>query len=124
MYTLQLRKQVVKFINSRTPKERKIIAETFEELRTNPYHNTLDIKKIERDCPEVSFMEHFQKRFVKIGDGRGGAPQATRGVWTIRRQANPWKGFGEVRTKMLRHGQWMVRHERLSGEIGRQMPRR
>lgn len=61
MYTLQLRKQVVKFINSRTPKERKIIAEAFEELRTNPYHNTLDIKKLRGTD---------QKYRLRIGDYR------------------------------------------------------
>jgi mRNA-degrading endonuclease RelE of RelBE toxin-antitoxin system len=58
MYTLQLRKQVVKFINARTPKERKIIAKAFEELRTNPYHNTLDIKKL---------RETAQKYRLRIG---------------------------------------------------------
>ena len=46
MYSLQLRKQVIKFIDSRTPKERKIIAKALEELQQDPYHNTLDVKKL------------------------------------------------------------------------------
>ena len=61
MYSLQLRKQVVKFINSRTPKERRVIAETLEKLRINPYHNTLDIKKLKGTA---------QKYRLRIGDYR------------------------------------------------------
>ncbi len=61
MYTLQLRKQVVKFINSRTPKERTIIAQSLEELRSAPYHNTLDIKKLQGTD---------QKYRLRIGDYR------------------------------------------------------
>jgi hypothetical protein len=45
--------------------------------------------------------EDFQKRFVKIGGGRGCSKQAATGDWAIRRQANSWKGFGEERTNSL-----------------------
>ncbi len=46
MYRLKFRKQVVKFINSRSPKERRAIAETLTELESNPYQNNLDIKSL------------------------------------------------------------------------------
>lgn len=46
MYKLKIRKQVVKFINSSVPKERKRIAEAFSELQNNPFQNNLDIKKL------------------------------------------------------------------------------
>ncbi len=46
MYKLKLRKQVAQFINSRSPKEKKAIAEALIKLQENPYQNTLDIKKL------------------------------------------------------------------------------
>lgn len=46
MYNLHLSKQVVKFINARTPKERVRIAQAFEQLQHDPFHNHLDIKKL------------------------------------------------------------------------------
>jgi mRNA interferase RelE/StbE len=47
MYTLKIRKQVTKFINSRIPKERKMIAEALEKLEHDPYRNDLDIAKLQ-----------------------------------------------------------------------------
>ncbi len=48
MYTIKLHKKVIKFINSRTPKDRQTIKEKFTLLQTNPYpkSDTLDIKKM------------------------------------------------------------------------------
>ncbi len=46
MYKIILQKQVSKFIDSRTPKERIRIAEAISELQSNPFRNSLDIKKL------------------------------------------------------------------------------
>lgn len=46
MYKLEASKQVVKFVNSRTPKERQRIAMAFETLQNDPFQNHLDIKKM------------------------------------------------------------------------------
>jgi len=48
MYQIQLHKRVIKFINSRTPKEKKVIKAKFELLAQNPYPTTeqLDLKKL------------------------------------------------------------------------------
>ncbi len=46
MYNLQASKQVVKFVNSRTPKERQRIAMALEILQNDPFRNHLDIKKM------------------------------------------------------------------------------
>ncbi len=43
MYKLRIRKQVAKFIDSRSPKQRKKIAEALLELEKDPYRNNLDI---------------------------------------------------------------------------------
>ena len=37
MYKIIPHKRVIKFINSRTPKEKQKIKEKFEELQKNPY---------------------------------------------------------------------------------------
>ena len=46
MYKLEISKRVVKFINTRTPKERTRIAEALQELQDDPYQNSLDIKPL------------------------------------------------------------------------------
>jgi mRNA interferase RelE/StbE len=46
MYEIRLRKQVAKFIDSRTPKERLRIAEAFSKLRENPFRTDSDIRKL------------------------------------------------------------------------------
>jgi len=61
MYKLKLRKQVAKFINSRSPKEKKIIAEALTVLENDPYRNNLDIKKLKNT---------LNKYRLRIGDYR------------------------------------------------------
>ena len=46
MYKIEIKKQVAKFINKRTPKEKIKIAQSFSLLRQNPYRSDLDIKKL------------------------------------------------------------------------------
>jgi len=46
MYKIVFQKQVSKFINTRTPKERIRIAEALSELGNSPFENSLDIKKL------------------------------------------------------------------------------
>jgi len=46
MYEIEIKKQVAKFINKRTPNERIKIAQSFLLLRQNPYRSDLDIKKL------------------------------------------------------------------------------
>lgn len=48
MYTIKLHKKVIKFINSRNPKDRETIKEKLTLLQTNPYpkSDALDIKKM------------------------------------------------------------------------------
>ncbi len=46
MYKIIFQKQVSKFINTRTPKERIHIAEALSELGNNPFANNPDIKKL------------------------------------------------------------------------------
>ncbi|MEZ4525967.1 MAG: type II toxin-antitoxin system RelE/ParE family toxin [Desulfobacterales bacterium] len=46
MYKIVLEKQVSKFINTRTPKERIRIAEALSELGNSPFENSLDIKRL------------------------------------------------------------------------------
>jgi mRNA-degrading endonuclease RelE of RelBE toxin-antitoxin system len=50
MYTIKLHKKVIKFINSRNPKDKQIIKEKLTLLQANPYpkSDTLDIKKNEK----------------------------------------------------------------------------
>jgi len=49
MYKIYLHKRVIKFINSRIPKEKQIIKEKFKQLQKNPYppHKKLDLKKLQ-----------------------------------------------------------------------------
>lgn len=45
-YSLQMSKPVIKFVNSRTPKERQRIIQVFELLQQDSFQNQLDIKKM------------------------------------------------------------------------------
>ncbi|NOZ91048.1 MAG: type II toxin-antitoxin system RelE/ParE family toxin [Epsilonproteobacteria bacterium] len=49
MYSIILRKKVIKFINSRTPKDKNRIKAKFLELENNPYptNEKADIKKLQ-----------------------------------------------------------------------------
>jgi len=49
MYKIIPHKRVIKFINSRTPKEKQKIKEKFDELQKNPYPQQakLDLKKLQ-----------------------------------------------------------------------------
>ncbi len=49
MYKIIPHKRVIKFINSRTPKEKQKIKERFEQLKLNPYplNQQLDLKKLQ-----------------------------------------------------------------------------
>jgi mRNA interferase RelE/StbE len=49
MYKIIPHKRVIKFINSRTPKEKQKIRVKFEELQKNPYppHEKLDLRKLQ-----------------------------------------------------------------------------
>ena len=49
MYKIILHKKVIKFINSRTPKEKKNIKSKFEQLQQNPYpsNSQIDLKKLQ-----------------------------------------------------------------------------
>lgn len=51
MYTIKLHKKVIKFINSRNPKDKQTIKEKLCLLQTNPYpkSNNLDIKKMKNN---------------------------------------------------------------------------
>jgi len=48
MYTIRPHKRVIKFINSRTPKDKARIKKRFEALAQNPYpdNTTADIRKM------------------------------------------------------------------------------
>jgi mRNA interferase RelE/StbE len=47
MYSLIIHKKAVKFLNSRNPSSKRIIAKKLELLKENPYsHPLLDIKKL------------------------------------------------------------------------------
>ena len=47
MYRLLLHKQVISFVYTRVPQEKKLIATKFELLKVNPRHHPgLDIKKM------------------------------------------------------------------------------
>lgn len=48
MYKIVPHKKVIKFINSRTPKEKARIKEKFDELKINPYpaNSKIDSKKL------------------------------------------------------------------------------
>ena len=61
MYSLQMSKPVIKFVNSRTPKERQRIKAAFESLQNNPFQNQLDIKKMK------GMANHYR---LRIGDYR------------------------------------------------------
>jgi mRNA interferase RelE/StbE len=49
MYTIVPHKRVIKFISSRTPKEKRRILEKFEQLKINPYptNTKTDVKKMQ-----------------------------------------------------------------------------
>jgi len=49
MYKILLHKRVIKFINSRTQKEKQQIKKKFELLQQNPYpsNNSLDLKRLQ-----------------------------------------------------------------------------
>jgi len=49
MYKLILHKRVIKFINSRNPKDKQRIKEKFQQLQQNPYplNSEIDLKKLQ-----------------------------------------------------------------------------
>jgi mRNA-degrading endonuclease RelE of RelBE toxin-antitoxin system len=47
MYEIEFRKQVIRFIDKRTPKDKTRITNIFLKLKENPYRSDLDIKKLE-----------------------------------------------------------------------------
>ena len=61
MYNLHMSKHVIKFVNSRTPKERQRIKAAFESLQNNPFQNQLDIKKMK------GMANHYRLRITEIG---------------------------------------------------------
>lgn len=63
MYELKFRKQVVRFINSRSPKEKRAIAEAFAELESNPYQNNLDIRPL-KGCRDRYRLRIRNYRFL------------------------------------------------------------
>jgi mRNA interferase RelE/StbE len=63
MYDIKFQKQVSKFINSRTPKERIRIAEALSELQNDPFRNSLDIKKL-KDSDNKYRLRFGKYRFL------------------------------------------------------------
>ena len=47
MYAIEFRKQVIGFIDKRTPKDQTRVTNIFLKLKENPYRADLDIKKLE-----------------------------------------------------------------------------
>ncbi len=75
MYSLQMSKPVIKFVNSRTPKERQRIKAAFESLQNNPFQNQLDIKKMKGMANHYRFLYEIIHEQVLIylykADNRG-----------------------------------------------------
>ena len=59
MYEIEIKKQVVKIINKRTPKERVKIAQSFLLLQQKLHRGDLDIKKLSNTKTD------YRLRFVK-----------------------------------------------------------
>ena len=83
MYKIIPHKRVIKFINSRTPKEKQRIKEKFQQLQQNPYPSNIEI-----DSKKLQNQNGFRLRvgsyrfiydivdeelviYVEKGDNRG-----------------------------------------------------
>lgn len=83
MYKIIPHKRVIKFINSRTPKEKQKIKEKFELLQNNPYPSnySLDLKKMQNSngfrlrIGDYRFIYDVVEEelliFIEKGDNRG-----------------------------------------------------
>jgi len=70
MYEIELRKQVLRFIDKRTPKEKTRITNIFLKLKADPYRSDLDIKKLQ-GRPNVYRLRIGKYRFLyKIIENR------------------------------------------------------
>jgi mRNA interferase RelE/StbE len=63
MYEIEFRKQVIRFIDKRTPKDKTRITNIFLKLKENPYRSDLDIKKLE-GRPNVYRLRIGKYRFL------------------------------------------------------------
>jgi len=63
MYQIVPHKRVIKFINSRNPKDKQIIKKKFEQLQQNPYPQNTQI-----DSKKLQNKDGFR---LRIGGNRG-----------------------------------------------------
>lgn len=68
MYKLELTKKVVRFIDSRTPREKIKITKTLAKLCEDPYRNDLNIKKLQGSSEVFRLRIGYYRVLYKIYD--------------------------------------------------------